>query len=209
MARSDGIESRQWQDVHAVREWGTWPETALVRWVARTYGHLPRDERRKVRFVDIGAGSGASTRFLASEGYSVVAIDVAPAALERIGDWLADNPISGHVDLICGDVRAMDIAANMFNCVVDICTLQHVPEHRMVLGRAYSWLVKDGTIFSMWATHFHDEKRAEEYAPCRRLRLDEAYEVFAPPFKDVRVEQARFTDGNAVVAHWLIEGRHR
>lgn len=100
---------------------GTDPAPELVALAEQ--GRLPRG-----RALDIGCGTGACVRYLASRGYEVVGVDVSPLAIERakalggassaavalgVGDFLAAPP-QGPFDLVFdrGCFHVFDAAAD-------------------------------------------------------------------------------------------------
>ena len=75
-------------------------------------GRLPRG-----RALDIGCGTGTNARYLASQGYDVVGIDVSSLAIERAA--AAPKPARGSIELFRLDFLANDPPVGPFDLVFD------------------------------------------------------------------------------------------
>ena len=95
--RPNGSEEagRAWESLHAARAWGQYPNEHVVRAVMREFGR--REPRNRLGFLDVGAGGGAHTWFLAREGFRVRALDVSQAALRRISSRMTTERIGAAV----------------------------------------------------------------------------------------------------------------
>ncbi len=71
-----------WEDIYASREWGKYPPEELIRFIARTFYAVP--DRKAIRILDLGCGSGAATWYVAREGFSAFGIDGSPSAIRTI-----------------------------------------------------------------------------------------------------------------------------
>jgi ubiquinone/menaquinone biosynthesis C-methylase UbiE len=96
--------------------------------VAKTFGHT---DRSKLRFLDLGCGQGASTWFLAREGFDVVAIDGSVSALRKADfrlskEGLTFKPVVGHLTNLPFDNYA-------FDAVIDIISTVHNTREDMEL----------------------------------------------------------------------------
>lgn len=131
-----------WEAEHARRQWGTIANHHLARFVARTYpGH------EMVRFLDVGAGAGAQTLWLAQRG-NVLAFDGSDAALRRIAKaagW-SSRVFFEHSEI----TKFGDECDGIFDCVVDVASLQCVPDDDAAafIGRMRKALAPGGTFFS-------------------------------------------------------------
>ena len=81
------------------------------------------------RLYDLGCSLGAATLAMRSavavDGCQIVAIDNAPAMIDRCRDLLAEDSESTPVELLCGDVREVEYANA--SIVVMNYTLQFLP----------------------------------------------------------------------------------
>ncbi len=112
-----------WEKVHAAREWGSYPDEALIRFTARHY--YKAEPRAAVRFLDLGCGGGAATWYLCREGFDVSAIDGSKSALASVERRLQRDGYSANLAL--GDVTALPFEGRSFDCVVEIGCLTCLP----------------------------------------------------------------------------------
>jgi SAM-dependent methyltransferase len=105
-----------------------------------------------VRFLDLGCGFGASTWFLAREGFSVDAIDGSTVIVKRLSERLCEENMDARV--ISGDIGELPYPAQHFDCVIDIaCLMCNDPDNtRQILTGVLDRLKTGGKIFSMSAT---------------------------------------------------------
>jgi ubiquinone/menaquinone biosynthesis C-methylase UbiE len=111
-----------WEQIHSTHEWGKYPPEHVIRWVARTWYKVP--DRRQVKLLDVGAGQGACTWYMAREGFSVAALECAPA-IERLNGRLAAEGLAA--DARVGDAVKLPWPDNSFDGVLDNFCLGTLP----------------------------------------------------------------------------------
>jgi 2-polyprenyl-3-methyl-5-hydroxy-6-metoxy-1,4-benzoquinol methylase len=104
-------------------------ERPLARLIARFFKGT-----RKVRVLDIGCGSGASSAALARMGFHVIGIDPVEASV-RIGTRAVQEcGIGGRVTFFVGAGGALPIRTGSFDVVLLCAVIEHVPpECRLAL----------------------------------------------------------------------------
>ncbi|TKA09429.1 class I SAM-dependent methyltransferase [Actinacidiphila oryziradicis] len=84
------------------------------------------------RALDLGSGPGRNALFLASQGFEVDAVDLAPVALA----WAEDRASEAGVDVrfVCGDAFQLTDTelTGPYDLVVDSGCFHHLPPHRRV-----------------------------------------------------------------------------
>jgi SAM-dependent methyltransferase len=108
-----------WEEVFRSQQWGRYPSEHVIRFVARQFYRAA--DRRAIRLLDLGCGPGASTWFMAREGFSVSGIDGSPTAIEQAGARLAADGLSA--DLRVADYTELPWPDGHFDGVVDNATL--------------------------------------------------------------------------------------
>lgn len=83
--------------------------------------HLPRECGTA---LEVGCGTGAFTRLLASRAARVVAFDLSREMLRVAG---ARMPRGADVEFVRGDAAGWPFAADRFDCIVSLQTLHHLP----------------------------------------------------------------------------------
>ncbi len=104
-----------WEQTHKERQWGSYPKEELVRW-ASSVG-------KRLTVLDLGAGAGASTWFLAREGHRPIAVDGSISALRNARARLT---IEGY-HFTGAQCHFMDLpfADQAFDACVDVVSVAH------------------------------------------------------------------------------------
>lgn len=118
------------------------PDANLVDWNNR--GLLPRGDGRSA--LDIGAGLGRNTRWLARQGYQATGIDLSPYAVREA--WV--RSVEPRASFLECDVLREDVPGGPFDVVYDSGCFHHLPPHRRLsyLGAVMSTL-KPGGLFGI------------------------------------------------------------
>jgi SAM-dependent methyltransferase len=89
------------------------------------------------RVLDVGCGSGAVTRTLASRvtpGGRAVGVDTSPALLKLAGELANEAGLGAIIEFKEGDCRALPFPDASFDAVVAATTLSHVPDAARALA---------------------------------------------------------------------------
>jgi SAM-dependent methyltransferase len=211
-----------WDDIYRSRSWGKYPKEELIRFVAWNYFGVP--DRKAIRFLDLGCGFGASTWFLAREGFSVDGIDGSTVIIERLSERLREENLDASV--ISGDICDLPYPAQYFNCAVDIaCLMCNDPDNtRRILGGVLDRLKPGGKIFSMSATpdcwgSSSGTKIAEAtyrdltegpFANTGAVRFSSEEQIrdLYSGFNNLSIGMSSYSIGDKGrrVSHWIIEG---
>lgn len=140
----------QWNKVYSTKDMAQYPDNMLIRFVARNYYKVPN--RKDIKFLDVGCGVGASTWYLSREGFSVVAIDRSPVAMERLRVRLKSENLEAFMG--CGDISKLDFKPDFFDAIIDISSLCYVPIDDLVgvMKSLHKVLKPGGKFFSMTPT---------------------------------------------------------
>jgi ubiquinone/menaquinone biosynthesis C-methylase UbiE len=155
---------RNWERVYQTQEWGKYPPEELVRFIAKNFYEVPN--RGEVKILDLGCGIGACSWYLAREEFSAYGIDGSTTAIKKAEQRFSEDRLIGK--FVVGDFVSIPYPNGFFDCVVDICSIQH---NRPLFARkavleVYRVLKPSGMFFSMLASFWKLEG-----AVCRkRLR---------------------------------------
>lgn len=95
-------------------QWGTkYPQDKIVQFCFRNY---PPEERRRVRALDLGCGSGVHTVFLAAEGFQVTGVDISEVGLANTKRALDELGLAATLRRESADV--LDFPEASFELVV-------------------------------------------------------------------------------------------
>jgi len=211
-----------WDNIFATRSWGSYPSENLIRFIAKNY--YGAADRKKVKILDLGAGSGANTHYLAREGFDTYAIDGSAVAIDIIRERLAKDNLSAT--LFVGDVSNVPVEDGSLDCIVDVnCIMCNTFETSQEIirnavkklktgGRFYSMCGKAGT----WGDGLGQKIAEDTYldAPdgpyahmgtVRFLRRENVEKLYAP-LADLEINHSGFTreNGNKEITFWMISG---
>ena len=82
-----------WEYIHQNKEWGHYPAEHIIRFIARNYYDK---DRRNIKILDFGCGTGANTWYLAREGFDTYAFDISETAVKKLNNFLAQEGLSAH-----------------------------------------------------------------------------------------------------------------
>jgi SAM-dependent methyltransferase len=138
---SGHVDSQQWDERYSGTEfeWTTRPN----QFVAAELADLPPG-----RALDLAAGEGRNTVWLAERGWRVTAVDFSRVGLEKGRKLSAARSVDeAQVEWIVADLRDYEPERDAYDLVL-IAYLQVSPQLRaVVLARAAAALVPGGTVF--------------------------------------------------------------
>jgi SAM-dependent methyltransferase len=108
-------------DLYSKTEERRYPNEELVRFFGRNYFH--RDDRKAVRVLEVGSGTGANLRMIAHEGFDFYGIDASQFAISKAQCGGCDQPtclVHGCVRQCVGDMRDTGFPAWHFDVVCDV-----------------------------------------------------------------------------------------
>jgi len=137
----------QWDKVYSTKGMAQYPDNMLVRFVAKHYYDV--SDRKDIKFLDIGCGAGASTWYLAREGFSVAAIDGSQVAMERLRLRLKNESLEAFLG--CGDITSLEFKPDYFDCIVDVSSLCYIPKDKIenLMKQLHAVLKPGGRVFSI------------------------------------------------------------
>ena len=143
-------------------------------------------DRPAGRALDLGAGEGRTTLWLAEHGWQVTAVDFSDVALER-GRQRADALGVGEaVEWICADLLDYDPAGGSYDLV--LLMFIHLPpaDRRRLLGRSAATLNPGGMIL---VVGYHPAEAPED-APAGRMPNRFTPAEIVAELEGLRIERA-------------------
>ncbi|GAA2502618.1 hypothetical protein GCM10010406_43930 [Streptomyces thermolineatus] len=135
------VDSREWDERYASRElvWGAEPN----RWVVRE-----AEDLEPGRALDLAAGEGRNTLWLADRGWRVTAVDFSRTALDRGRRLAAGLPAeaAGRIDWVHADVCDHEPEDRAFDLVAVVYLHLPADRRRAVLRRAAGAVAPGGAL---------------------------------------------------------------
>jgi cyclopropane-fatty-acyl-phospholipid synthase len=133
-------------------------QEAYLRVIARQLG-LSGGER----VLDVGCGWGSLTQFLAGQlGCRVVAVTPSRVQAGYVGHRAAGVGAASLVQVETGPFQAVALAERSFDAVAMVEVIEHLPEHRQPLRKAYRLLRPGGRLF-LSASCYRSQADKEEF----------------------------------------------
>ncbi|UJF25329.1 class I SAM-dependent methyltransferase [Suttonella sp. R2A3] len=113
-----------WEEIFANNEWGKYPALSVIKFIARSFYKVPN--RKEIKILEIGSGTGANLWFCAREGFSVIALEGSQSAINTMKKRFEEERIDSNVlKYSCGDYyKTLDeIENNSLNAIIDMESL--------------------------------------------------------------------------------------
>nr|WP_321257580.1 class I SAM-dependent methyltransferase [uncultured Pseudodesulfovibrio sp.] len=154
-----------WDEIYSAKEWGKYPSESVIRFVARNYYGV--EDRRSVRILDIGCGSGAISWYLGREGFNGYGIDGSAVAVKRAEERFKRNGLKGEFTV--GDFQNLPYEDGFFDAVIDgyaLCS-NNKQVHMATLKEVDRVLKPEGKFYSIMpqisCTGFGFGKKVDDY----------------------------------------------
>ncbi|WP_129667729.1 class I SAM-dependent methyltransferase [Phytoactinopolyspora endophytica] len=137
--------------------WGTKPNPAVV-------ATIPRLSTPTGRVLELGAGHGGDTLWLAAQGWTVTALDVAQTALDRLARHAAALKLSDRVTATRCDVTKQPLPDGPFDLALG--SFFYVPDREELWRRAAEAVAPGGALVIVdhgsvapwsWSSTAHDD----------------------------------------------------
>ena len=130
-----------WDTVFSNQEWGKYPDTALIQFIARNFYSKVRPQ---VKILEIGCGPGANIWYLDREGFLAYGIDGSSVAIEKAKQRIP------NANLCVGDITKLEYDDNFFDAVIDCECLyaNNTSNSELILTEINRVLKKDGFFYS-------------------------------------------------------------
>ena len=138
-----------------------YPNEELARFIGRKYSSIPFENRRDIRILELGCGSGANMWLLANEGFQTYGIDLAEGSVKIAGEYLRSKNL--ECELKQADMCEIPYPNSHFDCVVDIFSSNCLTEenYHKCLSEVARVLKTNGSYFCYTpSTESYDHKMA-------------------------------------------------
>lgn len=125
-----------------------YPNTSMISAIAPLVLKLKKPDRKELRVLEIGCGSGANLWMLADEGLDTYGLDASKTGLKLCKEMLEER--GTQAKLFCGDMTSMPFESSFFDVIIDVVSMQHLTfnQHLECVNEIFRCLKYGGTFFS-------------------------------------------------------------
>lgn len=126
-----------------------YPNESLIQFLASRYFKLAISDRKSIRLLEVGCGSGANLWMVAKEGFATYGMDSSAKGLDLAREHLGEK-WGVTADLRQGSFLELPYENDYFDAVVDVVSLQHLnlKDSRLALSEIARVLKPGGAFFS-------------------------------------------------------------
>ncbi|MDQ4070711.1 MAG: class I SAM-dependent methyltransferase [Actinomycetota bacterium] len=174
------MDRHQWNERYASQPllWDVDPDPLLSGEVG---------DRTPGRALDLGAGEGRTTLWLAARGWSVTAVDFSDVALERGRQRVADAGDPGAVEWVCADLVEYDPTGESHDLVLLLFVHLRPAQRRRLLRLAAATLTPGGLVL---VVGYHSRNLAEGQGGPRDPEVLFTPDDIVADLEGLRVERA-------------------
>lgn len=141
-----------WETIFQNKEWGKYPSEELIRFVARNFYAAP--DRKKIKILELGLGTGANVWYMTREGFSVSGIEWSEIGCNRCAKRLEQEGLSPFLETIKqGDYaeKIDEFADDYFDAWIDCASLtcNTFDKAKTIVEKAIKKLKVGGKFFSI------------------------------------------------------------
>lgn len=141
-----------WEKIFQYNEWGKYPSVPVIRFVARNFYKV--QNRKDIKILEIGSGTGANLWFCAREGFSVIGLEGSQTAVDRMNKRFKDENLSSYIiDTKVGDYfsRLDEIENNSIDAIIDSESLycNSFTRSKEIIAKCFDKLKKGAVMMSL------------------------------------------------------------
>lgn len=139
---------RQYRE-QGMRSQRMYPNEGLIQFLASRYFSIPIEERKSIRVLEVGCGSGANLWMMCKEGFDTYGLDSSPEGLELARAHLREK-WGVDANLATGSFTELPYADAHFDVVVDVVSLEvlTLKDSTVALKEIARVLKSGGALFS-------------------------------------------------------------
>jgi ubiquinone/menaquinone biosynthesis C-methylase UbiE len=170
-----------------------YPNEQLVRFIFREYGKT--EDRKNIKVLEIGCGSGGNTWYLSNEGFDVYCIDISEIGIELAKQTL--KKWNKEAKIIKADMLNLPFEDNYFDCVIDVFSSNclTMKEFDIYINKVHKILKPNGVYYSYTPSKksdaFINYKPAEKIDECTLNGIYRTNSPFYGNFYSFRFEDPK------------------
>lgn len=95
-----------------------YPNEEMCRFIGRNFSKVSKEDRKNMRVLEVGCGSGANLWMLARENFNVYGLDLSEESLKLCRQMLKMYNVDA--DLRAGDMTTLPYETSSFDVIVDV-----------------------------------------------------------------------------------------
>lgn len=110
------------------------------------FNHITKKSKigKNETILDIGCGDGLQSVLIAKKCRKFIGIDTSLKSIEQAKRLVKSVGMSNHCQFRCVGIEKAKFLENSFDKIFSICVIEHVPEYKALLSKAYHVLKKNG-----------------------------------------------------------------
>lgn len=207
-----------WEEVFKEQGWGMYPDPNVIRFIARNFYNV--SDRKQIKVLDVGAGTGANSWFVAREGFDAYAIDGSKEGMRVFNERLQTENLTAHTAV--GDVINLPYESQTFDALIDgLCVCHNSLENmKRIISEEYRVLKSGGKMLAMlFGTGTYLGENPDEIEPNTFVNVqagiltgkglfhltteDEILELYAQ-FSDIKIDKVLRTDNQQQYEEFLV-----
>ncbi len=105
-----------WDDIFEGKEWSKYPPEELIRFIAINF--YKYTNRKDVKILEVGSGTGSNLWYCAREGFDVTGIDGSQIGIDQTIKRFREE--SMDINTFVGDIVNLPFDDKTFDCVIDV-----------------------------------------------------------------------------------------
>jgi len=141
--------NKEWDDVFASKAWGKYPSEELIRFIAKNF--YSSRNRKKIKILELGCGTGSNLWYLSREGFSIYGIDGSKIAVEKSVERINREVPSWSGSIKIGDFsKKLAFDDETFDAIIDVQAIScnDLTSSLQIYKDCKRVLKKDGLIFT-------------------------------------------------------------
>jgi len=141
--------NKEWDDVFASKAWGKYPSEELIRFIAKNF--YSSRNRKKIKILELGCGTGSNLWYLSREGFSIYGIDGSKIAVEKSVERINREVPSWSGSIKIGDFsKKLAFDDETFDAIIDVQAIScnDLTSSLQIYKECKRVLKKDGLIFT-------------------------------------------------------------
>ncbi|MFC2136516.1 methyltransferase domain-containing protein [Bacteroidota bacterium] len=197
-----------WEKIFSSQSWGKYPPEELVIFISRHYGK--ELNKKEIKILDLGCGTGAATWFIAREGYDAYGVDASETGIKIAKERLKSENLNATFTV--QDFIDLDYPDNYFDCVVDVMALlaNNLDNLQIIMKEINRVIKSDGRMFSMLfsdkCSFFESAREIKNRGFMHFFKKDELIKLFSN-FKTINIETTDRTNKGNLRAYFIVDAQ--